>query len=365
MHVAFLMQNTGSIYGAERATLDTIGLLTRASDIRVSVWLIHETRVQDRPRDLADALAALNVTLQEFPVNRALSPSLMREIRRAVDTQQVDILHTVGYKADIHGGSAVGWGRVRPVVSTVHGWLFRPDRKERFYHWLNLLWLRRFPRVIVLSRYYQDYVLRKGISADRVRRIPSGFEAGPFQPRTPDGSGFTWGMLGRLSEEKNHPLFIDAMALLHERGYAVKGIIAGTGPLDDTIRARIAARDLSDVIHMKGYMPTSTFFEQVDALAVCSRIENLPYSVLEAMARGVPVQATHVGGLPDLIEDGVTGVLVPSDDPGAWADRAAEWTQDEACYRRFATAARAKFEREFSSAQHLEAHRRLYEELIS
>jgi colanic acid/amylovoran biosynthesis glycosyltransferase len=121
-------------------------------------------------------------------------------------------------------------------------------------------------------------------------------------------------MLGRLSSEKDHALLLRAAARLAQnletspRSWRV--VIAGEGPLREPLRRRIARLGLADRVQLAGAMSPREFFSQVQVLVQCSRVENQPMSVLEAMAWMRPTIATRAGGLPELVHDGETGRLI-------------------------------------------------------
>ena len=368
MNTIFLMQDTAAVYGAERATLDLASGLARRG-VNAHVLLIHEERLQLADNRLQTELTKRGLPFSLVHTDRAFSWKLARDIRRRLVELEADVLQTVGYKADLHAWLAAG--RRVVLVAAVHGWLFRPDLKERFYGWLDVRVLRRFARVIVLSRHYADLVVRQGVAAHRVVRIPSGLdlkhlvsaEVAESLYRTP--RLFTVGMLGRLSWEKNHGMFLEAMRLLRERGVEVRGLIAGEGPERARIEQAVNAMGLGDAVKLEGYMDSSRFFEQVHALALCSRVENLPYSVLEAMSWCRPVLATRVGGLPDLVEDARTGFLVPPDDAAALADALTSLANQPARALELGRAGRQRLETHFSLDRTVESHIDLYTSLAS
>ncbi len=230
MHIAFLMQDTGTIYGAERATLDLVKILRASDTIRVTVYYMNELRLALSHSEIVGELEKMGVSAVSLPVRHAFSPSLICALRAALRRDHVDMLHPVGYKADLHGGWAAGFGKGVPVVSTVHGWLFRPDLKERFDGWVDIRVLRRFQKVIVLSSYYEDFLRRSGIPAEALVRIPSGYPAPDAIVRRVVKAPFVVGILGRLSWEKNHDMFLAVARELRNEKRSVRFVIAGDGP---------------------------------------------------------------------------------------------------------------------------------------
>ena len=319
MKVAFLLQDTRTLYGAEQATVQLIEGLV-AVGISVYVLLLRETRLGVGHSPLAEELKR-RCPVIEISVEGRFSRSAVREIREAMERESIRVLHASGYKADWHAGIASNWGTRFPVVSTVHGWLFRRNLKERFFQALNIRALGRFSRVIVLSGFYERYLRRCRFTPLQLARIPTGFKVesmvGEMEAKalwTDSRDVFFFGMLGRLSSEKDHDLLFRAAArLARDMESSPKSwriLIAGEGPLRGTLERRIQRLGLADRITFAGQMAPRDFFRQVHVLVQCSRVENQPMSVMEAMAWMRPVIATSAGGLPELVRDGETGRVV-------------------------------------------------------
>ena len=319
MKVAFLLQDTRTLYGAEQATVRLIEGLV-AAGISVQAILLQETRLGTGGSPLAEALRRC-VPLTEIPVGGRFSRSAIGQIREIVARDRIDVLHSTGYKADAHAVWASKCSALFPVVSTVHGWLFRWDWKERLFQALNVAALRRFSRVIVLCGFYERYLRRCGLSPLQIAQIPTGIRAEAVVSRAEarqlweaPGEVFTFGLLGRLSEEKNHALLLRSAVRLAKdletspRSWRI--LIAGDGPLRDNLRRNIARFHLADRVEWVGWMPAADFFRRVHVLVQCSRVENQPLSVMEAMAWMRPTFATRAGGLPGWVQDGATGSLV-------------------------------------------------------
>lgn len=364
LRVAFLLQEVRALYGTERATL-ALATALRGRGVEAELVLMHETRLGLDPGPLERAAASAGMPHLRLDVDRPFSPGLVRSLRRAVRDLRFDLLHVTGYKGHLHAALA----RACPVVTTVHGWLFRPDAKERFYGWLDLRLMRRDAAVICLSTFYESYLRRCGIPDAALRRIPTGLDSSQFPAAAEAGAGarrdvFTAGILGRLSSEKNHAMLLRAARALKARATPIRVLIAGDGPERDALERQIDHLDLRDVVALRGYMDAREFLEAVDALVLCSNIENLPCSILEAMAWRRPVVATRVGGIPDLVVDGETGRLVEADDDAALAGALAELASDAALARRFGLAGRARVERHFTLAACADRHIELYREIV-
>lgn len=358
VNIVFFMQDTGAVYGAERATLDLAHGLREAGESPL-FFLMREERL-GAPSAFAAAIEAGGFPVRYFPVSGRFSWPLVHALREAFAGVGGEELHVLGYKAHVHALLA----GIRPRVSTVHGWLFRADLKERFYGWIEMFCLRRCDRVIALSSYYEQYLLQQGIRRNRLVRIPSGLREVPASAAEVAASGpVKFGMMGRFSEEKNHVMFLRAAAKAHAANPELRYVIAGAGPLEMEIRRMVQESGLAGVVEFPGYLAVEDFFRRVDVYVICSKIENLPYSILEAMAYARPVIGTRVGGIPDLVGDGTTGRLVAPDD----ADHLAEAMQLIAGDRQIITAmgkaGREKLLNEFDARMCVKAHQSLYREL--
>ncbi len=369
MKVAFLLQDTRTLYGAEQATVRLIEGLV-AAGISVQAILLHETRLGAGGSPLADALRRC-VPLAEIPVRGRFSRSAIGQIREIVARDRIDVLHSTGYKADGHAVLASKCGSLFPVVSTVHGWLFRWDWKERLFQALNVAALRRFSRVIVLCGFYERYLRRCGLGPLQIAQIPTGIRADAVVSRTAarqlweaPGEIFTFGLLGRLSEEKNHALLLRAAVRLARdletspRSWRI--LIAGDGPLRDKLRKMIARLHLTDRVELVGWMPSADFFGRVHVLVQCSRVENQPLSVMEAMAWMRPTLATRAGGLPELVHDGETGRLVRKGSARALAAAMKECLVAPEKTHAAGLRARDRLEREFPFDRMIHDHIGLY-----
>lgn len=329
----------------------------------VRILLIGESRLGQAPGALSRAVEEARFHSERIEVAGRFSWSLVRAVRQRLKENPGAILHTLGYKAHLHGLLAAR-GRVARTVTTIHGWLVRPEWKERFYEWLEIRLLRRDDAVICLSSYYEALLLQCGVRRERLHRIATGLAADQIPVETqacawPDAP-FTVAVIGRFSWEKNHGLFLRALARVHRAGLDVQAVLAGDGPDKSCIEAQISELGLSDAVRLVGYVPIAGLLPAVHAVCLCSHIENLPLSLLEAMVWQRPVVATRVGGIPDIVEDGVTGRLIADDDEVALTDVLKSWAENPAHAQALGQAGRIRALTQFAFDRSIARHEQLY-----
>jgi glycosyltransferase involved in cell wall biosynthesis len=168
-------------------------------------------------------------------------------------------------------------------------------------------------------------------------------------------------VVANLRAYKGHGHLLEALARLPDPPHVR---LVGDGPERGALEQRVAQLGLQACVSFEGQTPhAARLYEDVQFAVLCSLEEGLPNAVMEAMAAGVPVIATAVGGVPELVEDGVTGLLVPPGDPGALARAIAVVSADPALRARLGRAARARVAaRSWPACR--EAHVQLYRELV-
>jgi glycosyltransferase involved in cell wall biosynthesis len=171
-----------------------------------------------------------------------------------------------------------------------------------------------------------------GVARDRLRVVPNGAdlpdedaeEAPARRYRDAMGVGFMrplWVCAARLEEQKGHDVLLDALAEVRRRGLEFVVALAGEGSLRASLEQRAAELGLTQQVHFLGQLEdVGPLLAAADTVVLPSRWEGLPLGLLEAMARARPVVASAVGGIPEVIEEGVNGRMVPAGNPVALAD---------------------------------------------
>ncbi len=235
------------------------------------------------------------------------------------------IVHTHTAKAGAVGRLAARLAGVPVVVHTFHGHTFR-GYWGRLGSRLAVTTERALAlfadRLIAVSDRVRDDLIEFGIAPPKkIVTVPLGLDLAPFTAvaRTPNDSGPTIGIIGRLVPIKNHRLFLDMARRLIADGFVGRFVIVGDGELRVTLEREAA--DLGNRISFTGWrrdLPQT--YAALDVVVNTSLNEGTPVALIEAMAAGVPVVATAVGGVPDVVRHGETGWLAPSGDAAALAD---------------------------------------------
>lgn len=251
-------------------------------------------------------------------------------LRRLVqqDEHGADLVHAHGWHANLVAAWLPRWFR-RAFVITWHGATARSLRHSAVGV-ADRLSMRRAHAVIAVSE-PGSRSLRSRMSGVPVYTVPNGVSPPPsrvsrsqrLEIRAELGAvhwGPLVGFVGRFSSEKRPDLFVQAAEQVARMVPATRFVMVGTGPLDASIRRLVSASTVRSALRLVGVRhDMDMVYAALDILVVPSEAEGTPRVVIEAQMRGIPVVATRVGGVPDLVVDGVTGTLVPPDRPEAIA----------------------------------------------
>lgn len=352
--------------GAERVTVSFLRHLMRLGE---TVPLCTVTAAHDDP-GLAGELDAAGVERIDLRARRLADPGAACRLAALLGQRRFDLVHAHGQDAAI-----LAWWvrRVRPfrLVATRHV-VEEPTRtwKERARARAAFAALARADAVVAVSRSVAERLVAHGISRGRIHIIPNGIDLSRYDSATSSAAGrairegtlaaasrsteSTVGTAGNgppgpplvlvpavLRAGKGHDVLLDAVPTVLDRLPGTVFLLAGDGPLRDELAQR--ARELGASVRLLGHrddMPA--LMAAADLVCLPSLSEALPTVLLEAAAAGRPAVATRVGGVPEVVEDGRTGVLVPAGDPLALGRAIWQLLENERARKTLSEAALAK-----------------------
>jgi glycosyltransferase involved in cell wall biosynthesis len=236
-------------------------------------------------------------------------------------------------------------------------------------NWYNrYLYNRRTDGVVAISRKIADVLIEAGVSSDRIRVIYSGIDArvfGPVSFREWSQRTLAIGTVAVLFKRKGHRYLLEAAASLKKRGLKLRYLFAGEGPERAELEKQVIQLSLDSEVSFQGFVAdVPRFLTQVDIFALPSLYEGLGVAVLEAMAAGKPIVACGVGGIPELIQDGVTGSLVPPKNSEALAQAIAKLVRQQRVAEEMGRKAWMKVREAFSVETMGRENEALYYELL-
>jgi glycosyltransferase involved in cell wall biosynthesis len=283
-------------------------------------------------------------------------------LQRELDAFAPDIVHAHLFHAIVLLSSVRRTPGARWLLTHHHaGHLAVEERRMR--EAADRLAGARFDRVVAVSEWGRRLLVsRYRYPARTVALIPNGWEGHP-QPLSDDHRPPTIICVANLRVEKGHDVLLSAFARVRERVPDARLVLVGDGERGSALRAQAQAQKLTDAVHFAGHS-TDVWanLAHADVFALASRNEALGMAILEAMAARLPVVATAVGGVPEIVEPGITGELVPPGDDAGLAERLVPLLMDPEARRRMGLAG-ADAVRERTMEVTIRAYFDLYAEL--
>lgn len=307
--------------GLEDVVLRLCGGL-RSRGHEVTVVSIHDTDPHGHPfLEALRSTAGVDVEVIVVPARGYLSE--VRRVRAICDRLRPDVLHTHGFRPCVLHPLAVR-GMAVALVATLHGFT-GGSRKNRFYEWLQIRSVARMDAAVAVSEPLANRLRTEGVPPEVLHLVRNAWESpGDLRDRSgarealgvpPDAFHIGW--VGRLSREKGPDLLIESLGVLQDLS-SVRTSFIGDGPMRPELEARSREMGLGGVTFHGAIPNARELFSAFDVFVLSSRTEGTPIVLLEAMGAGVPVIATRVGGVPDVVGP-ESALLVPPDDAAGLA----------------------------------------------
>jgi sugar transferase (PEP-CTERM/EpsH1 system associated) len=316
------------------------------------------------------------VTVLSLNKQPGLSLATHGALWRLLRELQPTVLHSYNFSAIEYAPAALLAG-VPVRVNGAHGRDHTdPDGTNCKHNFLRRLMLPFYDvcyaNSAAMEKWNRDVI---GVPKDKSRMLANGTDAERFRARREDearpffNSGeVVIGTVGRAQDVKDHATLVDAFLLLRELApqyrERLRLAIVGDGPLLQALRDKVAAAGAADAVWLPGARnDVPDILRSFDIFAMSSIAEGTPGSALEAMASGLPVVGTRVGGIPEVIDNGITGQLVPPSNAAAMASALKHYVEAPALARRHGQAGRDKVLRKYSMPAMVAAYQDMYDSL--
>ncbi len=361
------LRSSGGVLGAENVIIE-LSRFSGRNGFHSIVGAIHHTK--DPAPQFIRLATNKGIETKLFSATRRFDGKCMRSIRRFIKERKIDLIHCHGYKEDIYGYFA---GMGYPRVATNHLWK-KSDLRSKAYTVLDSLMLHRFTSVIGVSEEIVEEMRCKGIK--NTLKIANGVDCSLFAPRQKStkilkelnltNKDTVVCMVSSLSPVKAHSIAIHAFTKLIKDFPNAKLCIAGEGKAEPDIRRLIEEYKLSQATILTGALEDiPEFLSVADIFLLPSLKEGLPMALLEAMAAQKPPIASAVGEIPNVIDNGISGILVEPANADQITDSLRFLLNNPQRAMTIGREARSRIVRDFSSEAMADSYCAVYEEILA
>ncbi len=290
----------------------------------------------------------LGIPVTIIPQTKRYDLSVNRKILDYINTCGCDLVHCHGARANYISLFIMHSVKV-PMITTLHSDYkldFKDNvRKQMFYTPINSYALRRFDHILCVTQAFKNMLVSRGFKSDRIEVIYNGIDFKPEleyldKERFYDRLHIKYnpnkkyvGIAARLYAVKGVDVFLKAANVLAKRCDNIDFVVLGDGDMWDNCQSYVKDNNLEGRVYMAGQIMNSvvmnSFYKHIDVNTLSSYSESFPYALLEGARMKRATVATAVGGIPEMIESGKSGYLVPSGDYKAMADRFEELCNDD------------------------------------
>ncbi len=323
---------------------------------------------------LTNHLDSLSIPYVMIENKLSYDPVFLFKLLRLIRREHIDLIHSHEFMMTVYGAVAAKLAHI-PHIGTLHGKVYYPDKQRR----VNMLRIaaKLCTRLIAVSKDLNRFLVELlGVPADKIETLYNGinldkYRSAKSRDETKQSLGLqnqsiVIGTVGSLFEVKGLPYLLEATAQLKEKYPDISLFIAGEGNQEDALKTKADDLRLGDTVKFLGFRDDIPNILHAVDIYVCSSVsEGLSLSILEAMAMSKPVIATDVGGNPELILDGVNGLLVPPRDSGKLADAIAQLIDHPERRLEFGMKSREIVESRFSLERMVRDYETLYKQVLA
>jgi L-malate glycosyltransferase len=305
--------------------------------------------------------AEASASVAEFPVRSFRTPAIVRHIRafaRWCHARRIALVHTTELYSNIFGLPAAALARVPVRVANRRE--INPDKTPAQIALQRTAYAFAH-RVVANSRAAAERLEHERVPSRKISVVPNGLDLRQFSPRVRAASPRKVIVVANLRREKGHDVLIDAARIVLTRFADARFEIVGSGPEEASLLERVREYGIQHAFTFRGHCDdVAARLADADIFVLPSRSEAFPNAVLEAMAAGLPIVASAVGGIVELVADNCTGLLVPPGDPASLSARLCQLMADASLGSRIGDAARSDAQSRYSFDRMVAEFDRIY-----
>lgn len=297
--------------------------------------------------------------------DKSFEVGTIRQIQKIIKKNKIDIVHThaslAGRIAAKLAGTKIVYTRHTPSESMTQNGLKRVINK-----YINIFLC---DKVIAVSNFIENQLIESGIPSKKIVKIYNGVNALEYESlsslKKKTSMGLKLAQIARLEEEKGHKYAIEAISLIDKEKYDVKLVIVGDGSKRDELESLAKRLQVEDRVTFTGYVKdVKDVVGECDIVILTSTNEALAIALLEGMAAGRPCIASKVGGVPEVVEDGINGILVKPRNPEAIMQAIIKLYEDPELYVKMGEQSLRIVKEKFDSTKLIKQVEEVYAELL-
>lgn len=323
--------DSGGLYGAEVMLLNLVSEQIKLG-LDPTICSIGEKNIPEKPLETEAIARGFKIR----KIRMRAGPNIIGALKilKFAKDENFDLMHSHGYKANILFGFMPKKIRKIPMVTTLHGWTNTgQNSRMKLYEWLDAKSLKYIDAVILVSKAMLSNSKLRNLKIKNLTVINNGISISKnnkhnlISTNNLDADiinfckgGIIIGSIGRLSAEKGFEYLIDAVPILLKQNVNIKLIIIGEGHEKIRLQKKIDTLNISNKVLLAGYKREAyRYLDCFDIFVIPSLTEGLPISILEAMQAKIPIVASRVGGIPEVLQNGKGGLLVEPKNPTSLA----------------------------------------------
>jgi glycosyltransferase involved in cell wall biosynthesis len=350
----------GPIGGAERIVLFGMKALIEQG-VNASLWIIKEERVPHVAEAFSQLLIENGIEFHVLSTQSVFDPGLLKTLKTLLQLEKPEILHAHGFKAAFYGKLAAP--KSSHFIITHHGKTGH-TLKVRLYEFIEDQIMKMAKAVIAVSKEMQKNLAASGINETKIIVVEN-FMTSRMVPKTSTGVvPYKLLFVGRLSPEKGCSVLVEAMKLVDPKIFHLT--IVGDGIERKNLEQQVLNRKLQESIHFAGFQKNvNSFMASSDAIVMPSYREGQPLTLIEACCMGLPIVASRVGGIPDLVVENKNGFLCQAGNVIELSETLVKFSENVKDLQDQANQLKSKYNERFSSKTWATNTIKVYEIVLS